>query len=88
MIQADPVRVVDAQMNDVPRDGSTMALRDPAKDVIISGGENVSTVEVEHAIEAHPAVLEVAVIGVPDEKWAEQPKAFVARKPGCRGRRG
>jgi fatty-acyl-CoA synthase len=127
MIQADPVRVVDRQMNDVPRDGQTMGeiamrgnnimtgyfdddeatqnafrggwlhsgdlgvqhpdgyveLRDRAKDIIISGGENISTVEVEHAIESHPAVLEVAVIGVPDETWGERPKAFVVRKPGA-----
>lgn len=52
-------------------------LRDRAKDVIVSGGENISTVEVEQAIAAHPAVLEVAVVGVPDERWGERPKAFV-----------
>jgi fatty-acyl-CoA synthase len=127
MIQADPVRVVDKQLSDVPRDGRTIGeivmrgnnvmsgyfedekatedafrggvmhsgdlgvmhpdgyveLRDRAKDVIISGGENISTVEVEHAIESHPAVLEVAVVGVPDEKWGERPKAFVVRRPGA-----
>jgi fatty-acyl-CoA synthase len=126
MIQCDPVRVVDEQMGDVPRDGVTMGeivmrgnnvmpgyfddfrttertfrggwlhsgdlgvmhpdgyieLRDRAKDIIISGGENISTVEVEQAIDSHPAVLDVAVIGVPDEKWGERPKAFVVRKPG------
>ena len=125
MIQSDPVRVVDEQMNDVPRDGQTMGeivmrgnnvmagyyrdevatekafeggwlhsgdlgvqhsdgyveLRDRAKDIVISGGENISTIEVEHAIESHPAVLEVAVIGVPDAKWGERPKAFVVRRP-------
>ena len=127
MIQAEPVRVVDEDMNDVPRDGSTMGeivmrgnnvmkgyfedveatekafrggwfhsgdlgvqhpdgyiqLRDRAKDIIISGGENISTVEVEQAVDSHPGVLEVAVIGVPDEKWGERPKAFVVRKSGA-----
>jgi fatty-acyl-CoA synthase len=127
MIQADPIRVVDDQMNDVPRDGRTMGeivmrgnnvmsgyfndenttneafrggwlhsgdlgvqhsdgyveLRDRAKDIVISGGENISTVEVEQAIESHPAVLEVAVIGVPDETWGERPKAYVVRKAGA-----
>jgi fatty-acyl-CoA synthase len=127
MIQADPVRVVDENMNDVPRDGRTMGeivmrgnnvmagyyndkagtakafhggwlhsgdlgvqhsdgyveLRDRAKDIIISGGENISTVEIEHAIESHATVLEAAVIGVPDEKWGERPKAFVIRRPGA-----
>ncbi|MGH3343347.1 MAG: acyl--CoA ligase family protein [Carbonactinosporaceae bacterium] len=127
MVQADPVRVVDEHMNDVPRDGETMGeivmrgnnvmkgyyddpeatrdaflggwfhsgdlgvwhpdgyveLRDRAKDVIVSGGENISTIEVEQAIVSHPEVLEVAVVGVPDEKWGERPKAFVIRKPGA-----
>jgi fatty-acyl-CoA synthase len=127
MVQADPIRVVDENMVDVPRDGRTMGeivmrgnnvmigyfddaeatekafrggwlhsgdlgvqhsdgyveLRDRAKDIIISGGENISTVEIEHSLEAHPAVLEVVVIGIPDEKWGERPKAFVIRKPGA-----
>ena len=52
-------------------------LRDRIKDVVISGGENISTVEVEQALMSHPAVLEAAVIGVPDDKWGERPKAFV-----------
>ncbi|NKY54421.1 acyl--CoA ligase family protein [Nocardia vermiculata] len=56
-------------------------LRDRAKDVIISGGENISTVEIEHAVLTHPAVLEVAVVGVPDERWGERPKAFVTLRP-------
>ncbi len=57
-------------------------LRDRAKDIIISGGENISTIEVEQAIAAHPDVLEVAVIAVPDEKWGEVPKAFVVPREG------
>jgi fatty-acyl-CoA synthase len=72
-------------------------LRDRKKDIIISGGENISTIEVEQAISAHPAVLEVAVIAIPDDYWGEVPKAFVTLRPGasatkeeiiehCRGR--
>jgi fatty-acyl-CoA synthase len=57
-------------------------LRDRAKDVVISGGENISTIEVEQAIVSHDAVLEAAVIGVPDEQWGERPKAFVVLRPG------
>jgi fatty-acyl-CoA synthase len=57
-------------------------LRDRKKDIIISGGENISTIEVEQAIARHPDVLEVAVIAVPDEKWGEVPKAFVTLKEG------
>jgi fatty-acyl-CoA synthase len=118
---ADLVRVVDGQMTDVPRDGTTMGevvmrgnnvmsgyfsdetatatafaggwfhsgdlavwhpdgnieLRDRGKDIIISGGENISSIEVEQAIAAHPAVLECAVIGIPHPHWGERPKAFV-----------
>ncbi|HSD11369.1 MAG TPA: acyl--CoA ligase family protein [Candidatus Binatia bacterium] len=62
-------------------DGS-IELRDRKKDIIISGGENISTIEVEQAIASHPDVLEVAVIAIPDEKWGEVPKAYVAPKPG------
>ena len=126
MIQAETVRVVDADMADVPADATTMGeivmrgnnvmsgyyldpgateeafrggwfhsgdlgvmhpdgyieLRDRSKDVVISGGENISTIEVEQALMSHPAVSEVAVIGVPDEKWGERPKAFVVLRPG------
>jgi len=57
-------------------------LRDRKKDIIISGGENISTIEVEHTIVKHPAVLECAVVAVPHEKWGEVPKAFVALRPG------
>ncbi|HYM90533.1 MAG TPA: acyl--CoA ligase family protein [bacterium] len=56
-------------------------LRDRKKDIIISGGENISTIEVEQAVVSHPAVLECAVIAVPDETWGEVPKAFVTLKP-------
>ncbi len=56
-------------------------LRDRAKDVIISGGENISTIEVEQTVAQHPAVMECAVVAVPDEKWGERPKAFVTLKP-------
>jgi fatty-acyl-CoA synthase len=125
-IGADPIRVVDDDMNDVPRNGTTMGevvmrgnnvmagyyddaeatekafrggwfhsgdlgvwhsdgyieLRDRAKDIIISRGENISTIEVEQAVVSHPAVLEAAVVAMPHEKWGERPKAFVTLKPG------
>lgn len=124
---ADPIRVVDEQMNDVPKDGATMGevvmrgnnvmsgyyddpeatakafrggwfhsgdlavwhpdgyieLRDRAKDIIISGGENISTIEVEQSIASHPAVLECAVVAMPHDHWGERPKAFVVLKPGA-----
>jgi fatty-acyl-CoA synthase len=57
-------------------------LRDRSKDIIISGGENISSIEVENVLYEHPAVHEVAVVGVPDPKWGEVPKAFVTLKPG------
>jgi fatty-acyl-CoA synthase len=122
------LRVVDEEMNDVPRDAKTMGevvmrgnmvmtdyyndpeatekafrggwfhsgdlavwhpdgyieLQDRAKDIIISGGENISTQEVERIVMEHPDVLEVCVVGVPDEKWGEVPKAFVVPKPGSK----
>jgi fatty-acyl-CoA synthase len=59
-------------------------LRDRKKDIIISGGENISTIEVEQCVARHPAVLECAVVAIPDEKWGERPKAFVTLKPGGR----
>lgn len=58
-------------------------LRDRKKDIIIRGGENISTIEIEQAIYQHPAVLECAVIAIPDEKWGEVPKAFVVLKLGA-----
>ena len=127
MLTADPIRVVDSELRDVPRDGETMGevvmrgnnvmkgyfddeaataeafrggwfhsgdlgvmhpdgyieLRDRAKDIIISGGENISTIEVEQALVRHPDVLEAAVIAIPDEKWGERPKAFVTLRDGA-----
>ena len=125
-IIADPTRVVDDEMNDVPKDSETLGevvmhgnnvmkgyfanpettdeafrggefhsgdvavwhpdnyidLRDRSKDIVISGGENISTIEVERAIASHPAVLECAVVAVPHESWGERPKAFVVLKDG------
>ena len=124
---ATHLRVVDAEMRDVPADGETMGevvmrgnnvmkgyfddpeatseafdggwlhsgdlgvvhpdgyieLRDRKKDIIISGGENISTIEVEHVVVKHPAVLECAVVAMPHEKWGEVPKAFVSLRPGA-----
>jgi fatty-acyl-CoA synthase len=58
-------------------------IRDRIKDVIISGGENISSIEVEGVLLRHPAVQEVAVVGMPHEKWGEAPHAFVVLKPGA-----
>jgi acyl-CoA synthetase (AMP-forming)/AMP-acid ligase II len=60
-----------------------LTIADRKKDVIISGGENVSSIEVEDCIFSHPAVAEVCVIGVPDEKWGEAVKALVVLAPGA-----
>jgi fatty-acyl-CoA synthase len=60
-----------------------LTISDRKKDVIISGGENVSSIEVEDALHSHPAVAEVAVIGVPDERWGETVKALVVLAPGA-----
>jgi acyl-CoA synthetase (AMP-forming)/AMP-acid ligase II len=125
-VTADLVRVVDEEMNDVPRDGETpgevvmrgnivmagyfrdpeatahafrggwfhsgdvavwhpngaIELRDRMKDIIISGGENISTIEVEQMVMRHPTVLECAVVSRPDEYWGERPVAYVAPRPG------
>ena len=122
----DLARVVDGNMNDVPRDGETLGevvmagnnvmkgyfeqpdataeafrggwfhsgdigvwhpdgyieLRDRKKDIIISGGENISTIEVEQCVARHQSVMECAVVAIPDDKWGERPKAFVTLKPG------
>ncbi len=58
-----------------------LEIRDRKKDIVISGGENISSVEVEKVLYEHPAVLECAVIGVPDDQWGEVPQAHVALKP-------
>ena len=60
-----------------------LTIVDRAKDLIVSGGENIASVEVEHVIETHPAVREAAVVGVPDERWGEVPRAFVTLVPGA-----
>ncbi|TAM61963.1 long-chain-fatty-acid--CoA ligase [bacterium] len=57
-------------------------IRDRGKDIIISGGENISTQQVEKVVVEHPAVLEVAVVAIPDERWGEVPKAFVTLRSG------
>ena len=125
-IPCTEVRVVDAEMRDVPRDGTTIGeivvrgdqvmdgyFRDPEgtravmtgdwlhtgdmavwdsesyinivdrkKEIIISGGENISSIEVETAIASHPAVLECAVVSAPDPKWGEVPAAIIVLKGG------
>ncbi|BDA86075.1 acyl-CoA synthetase [Aureimonas sp. SA4125] len=58
-------------------------LKDRAKDIIISGGENISSIEVENALYQHPAVQTAAVVARADEKWGETPVAFIELKPGC-----
>jgi fatty-acyl-CoA synthase len=58
-------------------------LKDRSKDIIISGGENISSIEVEEALYKHPAVAAAAVVAKPDEKWGETPCAFVELKPGA-----
>ena len=57
-------------------------IKDRSKDIIISGAENISSVEIENALYSHPAVLEASVVARPDEKWGESPCAFVTLKPG------
>ena len=64
------------------RDNGYVQIKDRLKDVIISGGENVSSVEVENTLYKHPAVLAAGVVAKPDEKWGEVPIAFIELKPG------
>ncbi|KAI1300727.1 hypothetical protein EDD11_006017 [Mortierella claussenii] len=59
-----------------------IAIQDRQKDIIISGGENISTLEVESCLSSHPSVLEVAVVAAPSKSWGETPKGFVILKPG------
>jgi fatty-acyl-CoA synthase len=58
-------------------------VKDRAKDIVISGGENISTLEVEEVLYAHPSIMEAAVVAHPDEKWGEVPHAFVTPAPGA-----
>jgi fatty-acyl-CoA synthase len=58
-------------------------IRDRSKDIIISGGENISSLEVEDALYRHPAVMACAVVAKPDPKWGETPLAYVETKPGA-----
>lgn len=69
-------------MGTISEDGYLLIV-DRKKEIIVSGGENISSLEVEKALLANPAILEVAVIPVPDEKWGEVPKAIVVLKPGA-----
>jgi fatty-acyl-CoA synthase len=124
---SQPLRVIDKDGDDVPRDAETMGeivmrgnnvtigyyrdaeqtaqamaggyfhsgdvgvmhpdgyveIRDRIKDIIISGGENISSIEVEQALAAHPAVAQVAVVGAPHGRWGETPHAFVVLRPGA-----
>jgi fatty-acyl-CoA synthase len=126
LMTADNLRVVDSEMNELPRDGEALGevvmrgnnvmtgyyrdpeatekafhggwfhsgdlgvrhpdgyieLKDRSKDIIISGAENISSQEVEKVLMEHPGVLEVSVVGVPDDKWGEVPKAFVCPRNG------
>jgi fatty-acyl-CoA synthase len=60
-----------------------MKIKDRSKDIIISGGENISSLEVEDALHRHPAVFAAAVVAMPDEKWGEVPCAFIELKPNA-----
>jgi fatty-acyl-CoA synthase len=60
-------------------------IKDRAKDIIISGGENIASLEVEEVLYKHPSVMEAAVVARPDERWGETPQAFVTLKPGAAG---
>ena len=63
-------------------------VKDRAKDIVISGGENISSLEVEEVLYAHPGIMEAAVVAAPDEKWGEVPHAFVTPAPARAADRG
>ncbi|MBU1566009.1 MAG: acyl-CoA synthetase [Proteobacteria bacterium] len=63
-------------------ENSYIEIKDRSKDIIISGGENISTIEIEDVLYRHPAIMEVAVVAQPHEKWGETPCAFITLKPG------
>jgi fatty-acyl-CoA synthase len=65
------------------REDGYILIVDRKKDIIVSGGENISSLEIEKALAAHPAIYEAAIVPVPDEKWGEVPKALVVLKPGA-----
>ena len=67
----------------VVHENGYVEIRDRLKDVIISGGENISSVEVEGVLLRHPAVQEVAIVGLPHERWGEAPHAFVVLRSGA-----
>jgi len=64
---------------------SYVEIKDRSKDVIISGGENISSLEVEEVLYRHPDIMEAAVVAENDEKWGEVPHAFVTLRPGAEG---
>lgn len=67
----------------VKHEDGYIEIRDRSKDIIISGGENISSVEIENALYQHPAIMEVSVVARPDKRWGETPCAFVTLKPGA-----
>jgi fatty-acyl-CoA synthase len=67
----------------VVHEDNYIEIKDRAKDIIISGGENISTLEIEEALYRHPSVMEAAVVAKPDAKWGEAPCAFVTPNPGA-----
>jgi acyl-CoA synthetase (AMP-forming)/AMP-acid ligase II len=64
-------------------DGGFFYIKDRIKDMIVSGGENIYPAELESVLAGHPAIADVAVIGVPDEQWGETVKAIVVKKPAA-----